>query len=220
MNTFRKGIAVAIAGTIAGTMAMGVQASLIGLDPDKEGVTTTELPANNTYANDPSNDPELSVGQEGFKGATIAALTDKPMRLTFTYLFSDAGFTNSFSYNGQELFNNNSSAPGSSRSFIYQDGMGPLDFFFTAAGYTSEETVTNEENSGDKPRFITFLDPENSNELHLTLDDHGAGPDGDFDDLIVKVAASRVPEPGTLALLGLGLAGMGLRFGKKFTPTA
>ncbi len=40
------------------------------------------------------------------------------------------------------------------------------------------------------------------------VDDSGAGPDYDHNDMILGVS-SAVPEPGTIILLGLGLAGMG-----------
>jgi hypothetical protein len=42
---------------------------------------------------------------------------------------------------------------------------------------------------------------------------------GDFQDVVIELSASTVPEPGTIAIMGLGLAGLGIlgrrRFAKK-----
>lgn len=44
---------------------------------------------------------------------------------------------------------------------------------------------------------------------YLLLDDGGGGGDNDHDDMIIRLTITEAPEPGTLAVLGMTLAGLG-----------
>ena len=96
---------------------------------------------------------------------------------------------------------------------------GTLNFAFGANQATS--SVANGSNNtpgSNQPNFfISFYNSSNQlgqwgsgNSGIIAFDDGGAGPDKDFDDLIVKFQyVAAVPEPSTWAMMLLGFAGVG-----------
>lgn len=111
------------------------------------------------------------------------------------------------------------------------DGLvaGLLPFLFkveTPSGNTLEVANGASMNVGMLPNFFVAFDDqytfdttvdgktaESGNSVFLFLDDGGAGPDNDHDDLVVRLTATggrfQVPEPVSLGLLGVGLIGIG-----------
>ena len=133
--------------------------------------------------------------------------------ITYTYVGSEAQFMNRIFQVGALNYVTPSTGPefvpGASDS-----ARGP---FATAAGFVPFTfqsplgSVANGMNNGDnEPNFGVMID---ANGLGATLffNDSGAGPDRDFDDMIVRAAVRGVvvPEPSTYALMAVGLGIMG-----------
>ncbi|OQW70731.1 MAG: hypothetical protein BVN34_01770 [Proteobacteria bacterium ST_bin12] len=139
----------------------------------------------------------------GFLGILVA---NQPSRISFTYLGSESGFNNSFSFLGNMLTESN--APGDTTASVLVDA-GAVNFSFSD---DRGGTVANGE--ADKPAlgFAILngnLTPVNGPDFGpfdyvLGFNDSSNG-DADYDDFVVGVRISEVPLPASLPLMAAAL---------------
>ena len=188
-----------------------------------------------------TNSASLAPGTliEGYYGAQILLIAGSNTTITVDYFGSEAGYINEFTLNGSSLFSTpgtddagvwntyGASSPPAPDTTTVSVAPGLIDFSFLINGVLGVTNGSNPDDAGGAANinfFASFDDngldlnldgshARSGQSLLLFLDDAGAGPDDNHDDMVVRLSIDGgrfgVPEPSILALLGLGLLGFG-----------
>jgi len=155
------------------------------------GGTTIAIPGNNDF--------KVQLTAAGATGLTWGGLlgVDGPGTVTYTYMAAESGYINTFNVYTQgsyDIVALQFSKTEGNEAWAANVLIGSQE---VAAGALSLEFTSNNgvpaQNGGNS---FGIYQTSNPNLVFLGYDDNGAGPDGDYDDMIIKVEFAPVPVPG------------------------
>jgi hypothetical protein len=162
-----------------------------------------DVPENNDF------DVLGAVGLDGLlPGAEISAAARGAVSVF--YHFADSGFRNTFTW-GTGSYTETNGNFGAAGLFIGSFDVNAGDVL--NVGFLSNRGIAAGNGDNGFGAFLSrMVGLGSAAQVILGYDDGGAGPDNDYDDMIVRLAfePAVVAEPGTLGLLGAGLVAMGV----------
>jgi hypothetical protein len=154
---------------------------------------------------------------DGVYGATVSQTGTGQLTIDFLgfeagfhniYTFAPGGFFDTDDYSSNTVVATSLSSPLD--SFNTSGVGGVLAFTFTTDALAgSVSNATNLDNSagdvGLPNFFVSQLSPK---QIILWLDDSGAGPDRDYDDMVIRITETPLPLSFPLYVTGLGIMGL------------
>ena len=187
-----------------------------------------------TIGSTPANNDVIGV-TEGWFGASLYLIAGPGGALIdIDFVGKEAAFTNRFFLNGTEYINNQTTAvtvpnpnaaPFVAPVATVLVAPGLITFHFSVNGVVGPTNGSNPLPTSPLPNYFVTLGglldttvngitPGSGTTAWIALDDGGAGPDDNHDDLVVRLRISggtfQAPDGGvTLTLLGFALIGLG-----------